>query len=343
MSDAETPTVVRSTDDETDELDGGVRTYGSLGLDEELLRNGTPAQVKEHLQRLQHGDIPTDTNVDGGNSALQDIIELGDSQFASEGADEGEEEEEDDARIDNSAHRRLITKRRKAQAIKAGRNALNMCDDSGPMTPRGLLKGLDDLAETNPFHGDFVEEEMVSKRDAENEKTYRQQQRRSTRVLHILNRAVEDGHVRHPDLVPGGVPIEFHEASTTKCMTSYKIRWQLPEEIESGLFDDAGTQFKHFESSHIRGNPTVLRARASKALEKVAGRLRTYMLKHARLRKAPRLHFEYHPSLTTSMESDAVGVDLGVTDDEDKASIQDLLRAIEQEIGDYEEREEDVR
>ena len=238
-------------------------SFGSLGLDEELLRQGSASEVKEHLRKLQH-DFPM--GYEHFNPVKNEIIR--------------------NREPERRQSRTLDKKRRSSAAMIEGRDALNMYHHSRPITPRGMLKGLN-LSRIKKSSNKKDTESGVSD---EAEVLRRNQQRREFRVLDILRCAVEEGHVRHTGLRPRGVPIEFLNAKTTKCMTKYTIEWTLPSEIED---DSLMSCWASCDTSTISLDPKQIQIEASRALEKSAGRFRVFMQQSARLRKPPRLEFKY--------------------------------------------------
>eukprot|EP00939_MAST-03C_sp_MAST-3C-sp1_P002636 g2636.t1 len=273
---------------------GSEVTYGDLGLDDEILRTGTNEEITKHLEYLQRGDpeiVSGNTSPNISNTTGNENVEV---EFldASGLRDTSDEIEKTTSRIPPRRAKKL--QKLEAAAVRSGQEALNMYKNSKPVRPRGLLKGLD-IRRGSSFEMD----DSRSEADIEAEKIRRKQKRRTARVLDMLRTAIEDRHVTYPGLSPGGIPIELVDATTTKCMTKYTVRWTLPSELD--MLD--GNDF--FECRNFDGADQTLESkrairiaeiRASKALEKVSGRLRSYMAKRARLRKAPVLHFKFVPA-----------------------------------------------
>ena len=274
--------------------------FGSLGLDEELLRKGSTSEVKAHLHKLQN-EFPN------GYEHLNPV-----------------RRKDDETKPRKERERTLskaLDRKRQSASMVEGREALNMYHKSTSMTPQGLLKGLNISERKNKF--DEGSEGGMRRDFSEAETLRRTQKRREFRVLDILRCAIEDGHVRHPALRPHGVPIDLLSARTTKCMTKYVIEWTLPSEV------DDESQISSWAScgTNASSGHKVLRLQASRALEKNAGRLRMFLQQSARLRKAPRLDFKY----TTPQEEDEVYNGDNRTEPYDRR-VDDLIMKIQREI-----------
>ena len=299
--------VVEKVDEPTEESD---ETFGSLGLDEDLLRDGSVSEIKVHLHNLQH-EFP-----DG----YEHLNPVNNKKYET-----NIEKERDERTLSKSLDR----KRRSASMVE-GREALNMYHHSTSMLPRGLLKKLKISDKKRASKNDEGSEGGFRRDFSEAETLRRTQKRREFRVLDILRSAIEDGHVRHPALRPRGVPIELLSAKTTKCMTKYVIEWTLPSEVEDHSLTSSWASCDAYVSSDYK----TIRTQASRALEKSAGRLRVFMQQSARLRKAPRLEFRYTTVHEDEIDDDDVDEyrDGTMGPSSGDKRIDDLIMQIQKEI-----------